>query len=413
MISALAAGSVSGCLRLTAGEGTGNGSTTTAGASSSGTDGRSGDASAENVIWVGPDDGEFGEGTESNPFRDLQHALAVAEPGSVVRLQSGEYRANVNTTGGGDPGDPITLTGPPDAVVRAAEGGSTLLGIIHSHVHVTGLTFDGLADPERKWSDASAWASDIVVVSPGPRYEDEGVDYLEDVVFEPHAVGNAAGNLVQIERTRNASLGDFEVVGPAGASFHPEMDDPDEAHSSHVFYVGTSPPTIEEYKPWDSLDRTRDVRIHHVDNSAGYHHSTFASVRVGSENVTVEYCTDRNSGNETSGQNHVPAVDLGGNNCVVRGNDVGDCRYGISLGAWSPTEMADAADWARNNDVYTNRLQGVSRDAFAFHDTTPEAQRLLCDNRLVGVDADEYAYATGECEGADADAAGIGHTAGR
>lgn len=188
MISALAVGSVSGCLRLTAGDGSGESGTATTTA-----DGRSGNVSPENVLWVGPDDGDFGEGTDSNPFRELQHALAVAEPGIVVRLQSGEYRANVSTTGGGEPGDPITLTGPPDAVVRPAEGGSTLLGILHSHVHVTGLTLDGLADPDRKWSDASAWASDVVTISPGPRYEDEGVDYLEDVVFEPHGVGNADG----------------------------------------------------------------------------------------------------------------------------------------------------------------------------------------------------------------------------
>jgi hypothetical protein len=218
---------------------------------------------------------------------------------------------------------------------------------------------------------------------------------------------------VQLERTRDASIGNFEVTGPAGAEFHPEMTDPVESHVGHLIEIGASTKTIAEYKPWDGIDRTRNVRIHHVDNSAGYHHSTFATVRVGSENVTIEYCTDRNSGNETSGRDYVPALDVGGNNCVVRGNDVGDCRYGVALGAWTPTEMADADDWARNNDVYTNRFQSVSEDVFVFRDSTPEAQRVLCDNRLVGVGDDEYAYATGECDAADADAAGIGHTAGR
>lgn len=415
VLGALSSLSLAGCLRLSSEDESAEGDS-----SSTGEPAEDDSASTENGvsesseadIWVAPDDGEGGDGTEANPFRDLQHSLNVAEEGDTIRLKSGDYRAKFSTTSGGEPGNPITLTGPPDAVVRASEGGTTMFGILHSHFHVRGLTFDGLVDPDRMWEDEDAWASDILTVSPGPRYEG-GVDYIEDIVFEPHAIGNSANNLVSIERTRDSSFGNFEVIGPAGASYHPKMQDPTEGHSSSIFYVGTSPPTIEEHKPWDSLDRTRDIRIHHVDNSTGYHHSMFSSIRVGTENVTLEYCTDRNSGNETSGQEHVSAISVGGNNCTVRGNDIGDCRYGIEFGAWTPRDLAEAENWARNNDMYRNRLQSVSKDVFAFHETTPEAQRVLCDNRLIGVDTDEYAYATGECDTSVPAIDGIGHTAGQ
>jgi len=419
---ALASLSTAGCLRLSAEEDSG-GDGTGSGANASGGDGGgggSGDGSGDGLstdgaadIWVAPGDGrggEGGDGTEASPFSDVQHALNVAEPGDTIRLESGEYRQQLSTTTAGEPENPITLTGPPDAVVRGSEPGETVFGILHSHVHVTGLTFDGLVDPDRQWETPEAWADEIVTTGPGPRYEG-GVDYISDVVFEPHAVRNARSGFVVARRTRDSSFGNFEVTGPAGAAFHPEMSDPVEGHWGNLFQVGTSPQTVAEHMPWDSLDRSRNVRIHHVDNSAGYHHSVFATVLAGAENVTVEYCTDRNAGNETSGQQYVPAVDVGGNNCTVRGNDLGDCRQGIQFGAWTPTDLAEAADWARNNDVYSNRLQGVERAAFAFQDSSPEVQRVLCDNRLVAVDDGEYGYATGECGGDVPSVDGIGHGA--
>lgn len=395
MLGALASFSLAGCLRLTGEQ------------ESAGGD----DVSVD--IWVEPGDGregEGGEGTEIAPFNHVQHALNVAEPGDTIWLKSGEYQQQFNTGGAGEPENPITLTGPQDAVVRASEPGETMFSILHSHVHVTGLTFDGLVDPDRKWETEDAWADDILVTGPGPRYED-GVNYIEDVVFEPHAVRNSAGGFVVIRRTRDSSFGDFEVTGPAGGAFHPDMSDPIEGHWANIFQVGTSPKTIEKYMPWDSLDRSRNIRIHNVDNSAGYHHSVFAIVQVGAEEITVEYCTDRNSGNENSGQEQMPAVDIGGNNCVVRGNDLGDCRQGIVFGAWAPNDMATESNWARNNDVYRNRLQTVSRDAFVFDESSPEVQRTLCANRLIGIDESEYSYATGDCGGDVPAVDGIGHDA--
>ena len=403
-LATLASLSTAGCLRMSGGSGEG--------AADGTTDAEDEAGRPDADVWVAPA-GEGGDGSEDAPFTDLRRAFDAAEPGETVYLQAGDYRLNGVTQGGGEAGAPIEITGPEDAVLRAREGGSPVFTIIHSHVHVTGCTFDGLADESRQWQDPDAWSRTVARVTPGPRYESAGVDYLEDVVFEPHAMRNAGSTFVHVERTRDASLGDFTVTGPAGGEFHPEMSDPVESHIGHLFQVGSSPPTIRDYKSWDGLDRTRDVRIHHVDNSAGYHHSSLASVRIGCEDVTVEYCTDRNAGNETSGQEIVAAVAVGGNNCTIRGNDLGDCRQGVALGAWAPSDEHDATDWARNNDVYSNRFQGVEAVPFEFFDTSPEAQRRLCDNRLVGVENGDYEYATSAC-GEDVSAVdGIGHSAGQ
>jgi hypothetical protein len=437
-LAGLAALSTAGCLRLTDDGGTET-AASSGGSESTPTDGGGGAASEDGEspsnadsepnaneesdtpasggpdadIWVTPE-GDGGDGSREAPFTNVRRALDVADPGDTVYLQSGEYRLNGKTRAAGEPGSPIEITGPPDAVVRARDGNAgAVLNIIHSHVHVTGLTFDGLADPDRKWEDPDAWVSTLVHITPGPRFESEGVGYLEDVVFEPHAVRNSGSEFVNVERTRDAVLGDFTVTGPAGGEFHPEMSNPVESHVGNVFDVGTTPPTVEEYKPWDDLDRTRNVRIHHVDNSAGYHHSNFFVCYVGTEEITVEYCTDRNAGNETSGKDKVSALAIGGNNCTVRGNDIGDCRQGVGVSGWAPNDMADPTNWARNNDVYTNRFQRISRDVFWFADTTPEAQRTLCDNRFVGIDETNYEYATGGCPDDVSAVEGIGHTAGQ
>lgn len=412
VVGTLGSLSVAGCLRLTSEETDGGDSPPSEEGNPDASEAENDrDDSGENPIWVAPGDGDSGDGTEADPIRDVQRALNIAEPGDTIRLKRGEYQRNISTTNGGEPNNPITLTGPPDAVIRPEESEWSMFGILHSHFHIKGITFDGLVDPDRKWEDKEAWTSNILTVSPRPRHE-EGVDYIEDVVFEPHRVGNAGSTFVRLERTINATLGDFEVFGPVGAAYHPQMKDSEEGHFGSLFYVGTSPPHIEDDTPWNTLDRSRNIRIHHVDNSAGYHHSRFASLRTGTENVTIEYCTDRNAGNETSGREYVPAIEVEGNNCTVRGNDIGDCRQGIMFGAWTPTDLADADDWARNNDVYTNRFQSIDREVFTFHDSGPEVQRVLCDNRLVGVESDEYDYATGECKDIS-EVDGIGHTAGQ
>lgn len=432
--------STGGCLRLTGGgdettrtagqsDGGGSETTRTAGQSDDGggeatrtagqsddggageTDDTGGTETSDVDIWVAPD-GSGGDGSRSSPFTSVREAFGAVEPGETVFLQSGEYRLNGVTQGGGEPGAPVEITGPRDAILRARDRTGSVLDIVHSHVHLTGTTVDGLIDPGRRWETPDAWIDTLIGVSPGPRYEQDGVDYLEDVVVEPHAMRNSGSLFVQLERTRDASIGNFEVTGPAGAEFHPEMTDPVESHVGHLIEIGASTKTIAEYKPWDGIDRTRNVRIHHVDNSAGYHHSSFANVWLGAEAVTVEYCTDRNAGNETTGKETVAAVKLGANNCTIRGNDFADARQGIEFGAWTPKDVADATNWARNNDVYANRIQRLSRAPFLFSDTSPSAQRTFCDNRLVGIEGN-YDYATGECPTDVPPVDGIGHTAGR
>lgn len=100
------------------------------------------------VIHVSKDGAESNRGTESQPLASIQAAVDRANPGDTVYVNPGEYRENVRIREGGNPGAPLTLTGPADAVLKPKrENEWEALGVGASYVHVTGLTFSGLYNP--------------------------------------------------------------------------------------------------------------------------------------------------------------------------------------------------------------------------------------------------------------------------
>lgn len=207
----------------------------------------SGTPTVEGSIYVGPDGAEDNPGTEAAPLGRIQDALSEAEPGGTIHLLPGEYREDVQTIRPGEPDAPTTITGPPAAVWRGGSPAASCFEIHHSHVHVTGITIDGLVDESRAYESRDAYASTLVSMSPTATHtvaEWEPVDYLRDVVLEPSRMGNWATNMVFVNRLRGSSIGGFEVIGPAGMMYHPNVEDPVEAHVGEIVYIGTGPDDI-------------------------------------------------------------------------------------------------------------------------------------------------------------------------
>ena len=353
------------------------------------------------LLWVAPDGDDDAAATEDDPLRTFDEAVnSRADPGDTVRAKPGVYRQFLTMRQGGEPGAPITITGPPDAVLCPDPGGAQILRIHHSHVHLTGLTIDGLLDPERKFETLDAWASIGIQISPYAPFKEETPAYLTDVVIEPHRIGGARGTLVAPTRIRNASIGGFEVTAPAGMAYDPRMPDTREGHNRELVYIGTSPGNLDEPNyPWDGLDRTRNVRVHGIDNSAGHAHSELVDIKVGSTDVTTEYCTDRGGGAQTD-DNPAGAVSVKGNRCTVRWNDLAAAPYTLEFDPYYPG--GDAEAWGQDNAIYGNHLHGFSEAAVRFPDYAkagPEEQRVFCGNRIED-GLGSYPYATGEC-GAD------------
>lgn len=370
------------------------------------------------VLHVTPDGDDANTGTEAAPLSSVQEGLRRAQPGNTVQLHPGEYREIVRTTRDGELDRPITLTGPPDAIVRPPSQSEECLVVNHSHFHVTGITIDGLLEPDQKFEKYHAWANQCVLISPTPRYE-EGVEYLRNIAIEPSRIGNSGRAMIQINRLRNGSIGDFELIGPVGMHYDQRVENHKDGHIREIVYVGNSETARgTSYHPWEGLDRSRNIRIHHIDNSAGYRNAEFADIKLGSTDITVEYCTNRNSGYSTEQGASWPTVKLGGNECTIRWNNFADGLEGVNIGVWVPTGDIDGSEWAQNNEIYGNRFANFSEKVFNFESggdvvgSSPEAQAILCGNEIEGPNVEEYAYASDRCEADIPQGDGVGHLGG-
>ena len=100
------------------------------------------------TIHVKPEGSPLNSGAPDDALTSTDRATDFADPGDTVYVHPGEYTELVDLTTGGSPGEPFTLTGPPDAVLRPPEGKDQLaLDIKESYTYLTGLTITGLHDP--------------------------------------------------------------------------------------------------------------------------------------------------------------------------------------------------------------------------------------------------------------------------
>lgn len=103
-----------------------------------------------NLIFVSEESGTEGaSGARDDPLATIQDAIDEAQPGETVRVLPGEYRLDtgISTVRNGLLKEPITITGPEDAIIKAPQAGPAIR-IKHSHIHVTGLSIDGLVAPD-------------------------------------------------------------------------------------------------------------------------------------------------------------------------------------------------------------------------------------------------------------------------
>lgn len=365
------------------------------------------------TIFVDGEDGAAGNpGTASEPLDSIQRALQRVQPGQTVYVRPGVYRERVSPPRGGEPGAPITIAGPPDAILASDPGRYNVVINRRSHVHLTGLTIDGLEDPDEPDDVDSYSEAQLVQVRP-PTDTDA---YLEDIVVAPHRIGNTQKSLVSIERTTQVEVGPFEVIGPAGTKY---LLTDRRGHNGEIVYLGTSPSNLgTDWHPWTEYDRTSHVRVHHVDNAAGYGHSELVNTKLGTHDVTVEYCTD-GGGSRNTEDSPAASVRFQGSGATVRWCDLRDGNgHGVEIGSYKARdarrEGADPSEIERrggaDNAVYGNRITGFGGKAVAFPVVRDQDdQRYVCGNTYDGpTDGDPDR----DCGEGVPSGTGIGHTGG-
>jgi hypothetical protein len=391
-----------------------------------------------NTIYVGPDGSKTNPGTRAEPIASIQQALDQAQPGETVSVKTGEYVETFRTRRSGTPEDPIIITGPRDAILRPPkdELDGRMFDINHNHIHLKGMTFDGLADPNQP-TDPGQYVDSIIECRP-VNWAEYTAEYLTDVKVMPRALGNCRRVMIQHIRTNQFEAGSFRVIGPAGVqTLYGDVPE----HIGEVVYLGTAPDNInDEWYQWDGPDNSHDIHIHHIDNSAGHPHAELVDVKAGCYNVLIEYCTDGGGagryvleGNSTTSET---AFHIGGRQstlrwCVVEnsnGQVVEVASWGVAhpeafereKGLQYPTELFDHG---RANSIYGNRFKDSAGLAIRYPIIYPEdgephiaegygpdEQAHVCGNDVTGP---THGTPEAACPSDIPKGDGIGHTGGQ
>jgi hypothetical protein len=332
-------------------------------ATPSGTEG----AATQNTVYVAPDGDDEDSGTEEAPLATIQAAMRMAKPGWTVSVSPGHYFENVRTVRAGAPGDPITVTGPAEAVLHGKKDGSFAAGFIarHSHVHLTGLTLDGTLNPEKPEEPRSY--ANLNYFTP---YQRE--DYLQNLVVKPHAVGNVRRAAVKFAKVNDVEVGEFEVIGPAGIDY---LHGDEEGHNGEIVYIGSAPNNMggSEGGIPGTIDESQDYHVHHIDNSEGHEHAELVDVKAGASDVLIEYCTDGGGAGayllEGHDETSETAIHLGGRNCTLRWSVIENSHgQAVEVGSWGaahPERFEENTgipfpeqgfESGQENSIYGNRL---------------------------------------------------------
>lgn len=325
-----------------------------------------------------------GAGTRNDPLAAIQNAIDKAQPGEIVHVLSGEYRLDteIATVRSGVPEAPITITGPKDAIIRAPRAGPAIR-IKHSHIHLRGLSIDGLVAPDEP-KKVSSYSRGTLVHCRPPADSDK---YLENIVFAPDKIGNSQRPLTLFERTKHLEIGPFRVSGVAGAQY---LYGDRAGHAGEIVYLGQPPIAYEKDSyPWDEIDQTRHVHVHHIDNSAGHPHSEIVNAKVGTRDVLVEYCTDgggsQNTETRASASIRLESYDATARWCTLRNGQ----GYAIHVQAANKRWLADRSDpivdperIGTGHQLYGNDVAGFGNKELVFDFTTPSDQDAICGNTI-------------------------------
>lgn len=409
---------IAGCQDNRSGRGEPKSTSTETAGQTTATNAESGEApeNPENsTYYIGPDGADSNSGSMEKPLATIQAGLDEAQPGETVFVQSGEYQESDGawqstvTVRDGKPDAPITITGPEDAVLYPAED-SSALRIKHSHIHLRGLTIDGLLDPDNP-DDPESYARGRLILTIPPDREEN----IEDIVLAPAAIGNARRALILCERTSHMEIGPLRIMGLAGADY--VLGDR-ETHAGEIIYLG-NPLLVrareEDFDgyPWETIDYTSHVHIHHIDNSEGHPHSELVNAKTGTHDILVEYCTSHGG---AQNNDHTPNAEIRFENSdsTLRWCDLRNGQHsGVYLWGRIDDPLPEKRDPKRlteqvgtGQSVYGNLLQDFEDRAIEGPDSETNT---ICGNKVSG----PLGIATGDdCSKDLPEGDGVGHLGG-
>ncbi len=309
--------------------------------------------------YVSPDGDSGNSGVSvSRPFRSIQHALQLAQPGDTIHLGPGHYYQDVYTVRDGEPGKPITIVGTSNAVVHGLTS-NRIFQVHHDYISLIGFTIDGLrrnAEPNRMGAFLEKL---LYVIGYDAR---DGVHHLRVLGMTFRNAGEECLRIKYFAHHNEIAYSTFHDCGIWDFVFN--------AHGvvGEAVYLGTSS------KQWDinltiEPDITAHNWVHH--NYIDTQGNECVEAKEGTEHNIIEYnvCTgqkDSNSGGIVSR----------GKGNVIRYNEIyGNAGAGVRLGG----HLVDGIQYGIANEVYGNLI--YDNDAGGVK-ILVESQAIICGNSL-------------------------------
>ena len=319
-----------------------------------------GQAQAEGVNYYVDPAGDKGNSglSVSSPFRSIQQALQLAQPGDTIHLARGHYYQDVYTVRDGEPGKPITIVGTREAVVHGLTS-NRIFQVHHDYISLIGFTIDGLrrnAEPNRM----GAFREKLLYVI-GYDVRD-GVQHLRVLNMTFRNAGEECVRLKYFARYNEIAYSTFHDCGIWDFVF--------DAHGvvGEAVYLGTSS------KQWDinltiEPDITAHNWVHH--NIIDTQGNECVEAKEGTAHNLIEYniCTgqkDPNSGGIVSR----------GKANIIRYNEIhGSVGAGVRLGG----HLVDGVQYGVDNEVYGNLIYGNAAGGIKI---LVDDQGKICGNQL-------------------------------
>jgi Protein of unknown function (DUF1565)/Right handed beta helix region len=309
------------------------------------------------TFYVSPSGSDQDGGTSpSTPFRTIQKAVDLARPGDVIILAPGDYYQDVVSKRDGTPDAPITIKGPPSAVLKGG-GNTRVFEIRNDNLTLDGFTLDGLAGAP---NSAAGYREKLLYAIGTAPYA--GVNGLRVLHMTFKNAGGECLRLRYFAQHNEVAYSRFIGCGVHDFKFKAGK------RNGEAIYIGTAPEQRGDGKnPNADVDHSNDNWIHH--NSFDTQGNECVDIKEGASGNIVEHnvCTgqrDPNSG----------GFDVRGVNNIFRYNEsFGNAGAGIRLGGDTPADGVDNAVYG--NNFHDNGAGGVKLER--------KRQASLCGNRVI------------------------------
>jgi len=304
--------------------------------------------------YVSPAGSDANAGTDAaKPFKTVQQALDLAQPGARITLAPGVYAQDIRSVRDGSASARITLAGPADAVIQGG-GAGRIIEINHDYLALEGFTVDGL------WGDPNSAAGyrDKLLYVLGKQSRD-GVSGLRVMSM---TFRNAGGECIRLHYF--AQHNEIAESNISNCGVHDFRFDAGGKNGEGI-YIGTAPE-----QRGDGKNPTADPDL---SNANWIHHNTFDT--QGNECVDIKEAATGNivEYNRCTGQRDPESggFDSRGSGNIFRANEsYGNTGAGLRLGG-------DEASAGIGNDVYGNSIHDNQVGGIKFQ-RQPQGQ--VCGN---------------------------------